>query len=254
MKTNSNVRQQHHQQKSHSIVSSPSPNNCKKRRTNTDTTIASIAPYVIQWLEKRKKTIPEALKSDVSGGTSFTDINCVMRLLPSLRERERRALVRHVDKCINGDDETKVVELEGSDGEYDIHDNLQHNNIQNSSWPANVQFSNNYHWHPTVPQETKDKYCPQNRRQRTPRLSNKVYFKRITDPNHPAHREFGLFCAIPHAPPGTWLLDYVGRITLGEDQDKQSGKDSDFGPIPPIYLTWLTCGALRLCFRFWGTE
>mmetsp|Transcript_10704 Transcript_10704/g.23701 ORF Transcript_10704/g.23701 Transcript_10704/m.23701 type:complete len:362 (+) Transcript_10704:122-1207(+) len=244
-KNKNKSKESHHDQQQHQpSKSSPSPD-CKKRKrslpsedgekNNNGTTIeiVSIVPHVIQWLEKRKKKVPHELQSD-GGALSFTDdIDRVVCLLPSLRERERRALVRHVEKCINNKgSHGKKVELEGSDGEYDIHNEGGQNNgadIQSSSWPATVQFGNDYRWNPTIPKEIKDKYSPPTTRQRAPRLSNKVYFKRITDPDHPAHGEFGLYCAVPHAPPGSWLLDYVGHVTLGEDQDKESDYVSDFG-------------------------
>ena len=197
----------------------------------------SIVPHVISWLQKRKKKVPDALlKSDNTSLSSFSNIDSVLQLLPSLRERERRALIRHIEKGNNNDGGTNSdkKELEGSDGEYDIHDITQKDaSTQNSNsgeWPSNVTFSNNYQWDTSVPNEIKDKYSPRNAiRQRAPRLSNKVYFKQITDKNHPAYGEFGLYCALSHAKPGSWLLDYVGHITLGEDQDKTSDYVSDFG-------------------------
>ena len=193
----------------------------------------SIVPHVISWLQKRKKKVPDALLKS-SDNTSFSNMDSILQLLPSLRERERRALIRHIDKSTNNKDggtNSDKKEVEGSDGEYDIHDDKKDvSSKQNSEWPSNVTFSNNYQWDASVPNGIKDKYSPPNAiRQRAPRLSNKVYFKRITDQNHPAYGEFGLYCALSHAKPGSWLLDYVGHITLGEDQDKTSDYVSDFG-------------------------
>ena len=198
----------------------------------------SVVPYVVQWLNKRKIEVPDALmKPELN--YSNNSIDQLIRLIPSLRERERRALSRHVTKCIqnNGCDTTKAtVELQDSDGEYDIEEPLPPSRPQNDDlntndeWPKSVKFSNNYRWDPTVPNEVKDEYCPNIARPRSARFSRKVYFRRITDPDHPAYDEFGLFCALPNgAPPGTWLLDYVGHITLGKDQDKTSDYASDFG-------------------------
>lgn len=229
---------------------SPSPSrnslDCKKRKRPRSSEedvpknhVTSIALHVIQWLEKRKMKIPDALRNGEGGGSSFDDVDRILCLLPSLRERERRALVRHVKKCNNinrggdGGNSDQKVELEGSDGEYDIHDveGRSSADIQSGSWPADVEFSNDYRWDPTVPEETRDKYRPPNAtRPRAPRQSKSVYFKRITNPNHPAHGEFGLYCSLPGgAPPGSWLLDYVGRVMLGEDQDTRSDYVSDFG-------------------------
>ena len=190
-----------------------------------------IVPHVVQWLESRKKPIPPELKQD--GFTS--DVDQVLKLLPTLRERERRALIRRLEKVIqnNGiDDEKQIKELGDSDNEYsESHENGHKNEIPNADWPSSVVFSNNYRWDSSVPQEIKINYCPTHgARNRTSCFSRKVYFKKITDPNHPAYEEYGLYCALPNgAPPGTWLLDYVGHITLGEDQDKQSDYISDFG-------------------------
>jgi len=198
---------------------------------------------VIKWLENRKKKIPDALLQQPTSALSpFIDMNHIISLLPSLRERERRALLRHVDKCIHnpeGEGAKKKEELQDSDGEYDTNsDNPKSsangedagNSNSNSNWPTQVEFSNNYKYDPTIPSEIKEKYCPSGTvRQRASRPSSKVYYKRINDPDHPAHGEFGLFCAIPHAMPGTWLLDYVGHVTRGEDQDKTSDYVSDFG-------------------------
>jgi hypothetical protein len=124
--------------------------------------------------------------------------------------------------------------LQDSDGEYDINNSYpetaaSHEN-QRTQWPTNVTFSNNYDWEPSVPSEIKEKYYHSNKiRQRSSQFSRNVYFKRITNKDHPAYGEFGLFCALPHAKPGRWLLDYVGRVSLGEHQNKESDYVSDFG-------------------------
>ena len=220
----------HHQPaaKSQSGTSSPSAssnaNLSKKRKRKddvpTNTPSSSLIPHVIQWLEKRKMKIPDALSKSNNLGASSMDMNMdrVLSLLPSLRERERRALIRHVDKCLknsNGSDGRSEgnTELEGSDGEYDINETRKHGNndtlynLDANGWPPPVEFSNNYKWDTTVPSEIKTIYTPSKEvRQRANRLSNRVYFKRITDPNHPAHGGYGLYCNIPHATPGMWLL------------------------------------------------
>ena len=202
----------------------------------------NIVPFVLQWLEKRKIRIPEALLVD-QNNLGVEDTDQLLRLLPSLRERERRGILRYVEKCIkngqqNGDNnKTKSNDeelLQGSDGEYDIRDDDGDNNTVQShgdTWPTKIQFSNDYRWDETVPKALKEKYSPTNNvRRRANRLSRKVYFQKITNPEHPAFGEYGLFCALPNgAPPGTWLVDYVGHVTLGEDEDKSSDYVSDFG-------------------------
>jgi hypothetical protein len=189
----------------------------------------NITPIVVQWLESRKKSVPAALNQKHPP----TDMDTVLRLLPDLRERERRALIRKVEKELQNNGEGKrKQDLEGSDDEYcESHNEADNNQTLSDKWPSTVQFSNSYEWDASVPQNIKNKYCPcDGPRNRNNRLSKKVYFKRITDTNHPACGEYGLFCALPDgAAPGTWLLDYVGRITLGENQDIQSDYVSDFG-------------------------
>lgn len=196
----------------------------------TDSQMMNIVTAVTQWLESRRKPVPSVLKRE----NAPTDMDQIMKLLPDLRERERRALIRKVAKTMESNEannEPKHRELDGSDNEYSEGDA----NARTTSpieWPLSfVEFSNNYRWDASVPQEIKDKYRPTDAvRHRVNRLSSKVYFKIITDRNHPACGEYGLFCALPDgAPPGTWLLDYVGHITLGEDQNKQSDYVSDFG-------------------------
>lgn len=130
-----------------------------------------------------------------------------------------------MEKCQRNGGSTEVAPepLEDSDGEYDEDSDGEY---EISGWPSDVEFSNNYRWDSGI--SSKQDYSPPNIRNRKPRLSNKVYFKRISDPNHPACGEFGLFCA-NDAKPGSWLLDYVGHVSLGENQDKKSDYVSDFG-------------------------
>ena len=215
--------------------------NQKKRKrspskddTGSNMVEESIVPHVITWLEKRKKQIPDSLKNEDNIPLSIDHILSQL----SLKERERRALIRHVEKCVNNKNNTtnngdSTTELEGSDNEYDIQETKLNTSldVKSSDWPSTVEFSNNYRWSNDIPKSIKDQYTPSNNniRQRANRLSNRVYFKKITDPNHPAHGQFGLYCALDHAKPGSWLLDYVGHISLGEDQDKTSDYVSDFG-------------------------
>ncbi|KAL3784059.1 hypothetical protein HJC23_013274 [Cyclotella cryptica] len=216
-------------------VVAASKNGVKATSTPSDHTKGSrqvdIAPHVVQWLETRKKSVPSVLKQVCS----ITDMDQVLQLLPNLRERERRALIRRLERVIqkNGVPDAKQMDKLGeSDDDYSrTNENGHKNEIENADWPSSVEFSNNYRWDSSVPQELKNKYSPSNGvRIRASCFSRKVYFKKISDPNHPACGEYGLYCALPDgAPPGTWLLDYVGHITLGEDQDKQSDYISDFG-------------------------
>ena len=227
-------------------------NNEKANTSEKFSLTSSVVRHAMQWFEKRKKTVPDALISASSKGGDL-GMAQLLRMLPGLRERERRALLRYVEKHIkenevrqwDGTTQTRkyVAEEEldkDSDGEYDIRcDNngisgtQPQNQVENASrWPQNVEFSNDYRWDPRVPKDIKEKHSPPGKvRRRTPRFSKKVYFKRITDRDHPAYGEFGLFCALPDgAPPGTWLLDYVGHVTLGEDQNESSDYLSEFGP------------------------
>lgn len=213
-------------------------NDKKRTRSRSDEQIAPVVtPHVIDWLEKRKKKVPDALLAD-GNNKKLMQMEQIIRML-TLKERERRALVRYVEKRIeeemNGG--PRKVELQDSDGEYELNDKTSdaashiYQKQQEHQWPKNVTFSNNYEWEASVPAGIKMKYYPSDniRRQRSNHFSRNVYFKRITDEDHPAYGQYGLFCALPHAKPGQWLLDYVGRVTLGEDQNKESDYVSEFG-------------------------
>ena len=302
-----------------SIISQPSVNDVKPTSASSSQSLAteccatsSIISHTIDWLDKRKKEIPDALLACSSSSSSSISIDSVLPLLPSLRERERRALVRHIEKCVEEDEEEEykkrsnknynnndiephnnprskgrgdkqhqqhVLSAEWlSDGEYerrDYYDNADSPSVSigygdndggdgsetctSNSWPLDVEFSNNYRWDARVPDAIREKYCPQTSsslppssvtlsthktststasartrgrvvRPRASHPSKKVYFRKIRDQNHPAFNEFGLYCALPNgAPPGTWLLDYIGHISLGEHQDQSSNYVSDFG-------------------------
>ncbi len=204
----------------------------------------------------RKMKVPDALGA--AGGDEspppppLASVDDVLRLLPGLRERERRALLRHVERTRarratdergggGGVDRGGTGDAGGearsgeSDGEYDADVNDvgggAHDRIPGggAGWPMDVEFSNEYRWAAGVPPDVRERYCPKSPRQRAPRRSGRVYFKRIVDPDHPAHGQYGLFCAMGRAPPGMWLLDYVGHVTLGEDQNKSSDYLCDFG-------------------------
>lgn len=199
--------------------------------TNGAVVLTPVIQHVIQWLEKRKKPIPDRIHQ----APSTIELEQVMRLLPPLKERERRALLRFVEKAVQqkeDPDKEKKIELQDSDGEYDVDISHCHDthklNSKRGTWPANVEFSNSYRWDASVPSEIKTKYS-KTVRKRAATFSRKVYFKKITDENHPAFGEFGLYCALKHAKPGQWLLDYIGNVTLGEDQNKTSDYVSDFG-------------------------
>ena len=240
------------------------------RCRSTSTAAAIVVPLgvvVTEWLERRKMKVPDALLGvdDDDGGesppssspSSFESVDDVLRLLPDLRERERRALVRHVERTMarrratnerggggggsggdhrgsEGDDADGEVRLGGSDGEYDVGD-VGGGGARDAitggvaGWPTDVEFSNEYRWDAGVTPDLRERYCPTSPRRRAPRRSGRVYFKRIVDPDHPACGQYGLFCALDRAPPGTWLLDYVGHVTSGEDQDKSSDYLCDFG-------------------------
>lgn len=200
----------------------------KRKRPHTP-----VAPHVVCWLERRKKAIPAALRAaDGPAAACLADLPRVLALLPDLRERERRALARHVDKCMRedsgGNDDGDSAPA-GSDGEYERGDDPAGAVRPPPGWPARVEFSNEYRW--AVPADVRGKYRPADgaARRRAARPSRRVCVRRIEDPDHPAYPERGMYCALPHAPPGTWLLDYVGHVTSGEDQDARSDYVSDFG-------------------------
>lgn len=85
---------------SNSIIDSSSSSSLKLT-SSSPSFVDDIVPLVITWLEKRKKPTPK--KENLKSIFSMEDI---LKSLPSLRERERRALMRYVEKCI------KIINLE----------------------------------------------------------------------------------------------------------------------------------------------
>lgn len=103
--------------------------------------------------------------------------------------------------------------------------------IRGGVWPVDVEFSNNYKWAPGVPDELATKYRPApGPRPRAARPCPRVYVGVISDLTHPAHGQCGLFCGVQAGlAPGAWVLDYVGEVAAGDNQDKSSDYVCDFG-------------------------
>ena len=65
-------------------------------------------------------------------------------------------------------------------------------------------------------------------RPRAARPCPRTFSAVVSEPSHPAAGEHGLFAAVPMAH-GTWVLDYVGAVCLGEHEDRSSDYVCDFG-------------------------
>jgi hypothetical protein len=107
-----------------------------------------IIPSVVQWLESRKKPVPPAL----TAGDPPSNAEVVLRLLPGLRERERRALMRRIEKFQRSGgavDAGQTRALEGSDGKYECGESEGDEReiaVRSDDWPVTVEFSNDYRW------------------------------------------------------------------------------------------------------------
>lgn len=161
-----------------------------------------------------------------------------MGLLTGLREREKRALERFVQKkaataaAAALPSPSKPGYASGDEGgaaQETTDAELVLPSIAGGSWPADVTYSNDYLWDARVPAELAAKYQPASGVRRRPRAPcPRTYGAAITDAAHPAAGQFGLFaaCALAH---GAWVLDYVGAVSLGEHEDRTSDYVCDFG-------------------------
>lgn len=167
-----------------------------------------------------------------------------MPLLTSLKEREKRALERFLRKRQAHDeigDESgvaaastqlaadAVVTAHCSEGEEEGNDRpLGPPAVRGGAWPGNVTYANDYAWDADIEPALLKLYRPLAPRPRPARPCPRTYAAVIDDPDHPAHGEYGLFAAAFLAN-GSWVLDYVGAVGLGEREDRTSDYVADFG-------------------------
>ncbi|KAL7268763.1 hypothetical protein RUND412_008601 [Rhizina undulata] len=92
-----------------------------------------------------------------------------------------------------------------------------------SNWPSEIQYLHRPVLSKSLPASTLTalSFSPT-----TPRssLSPLVRIRRITDVNHPANKQFGLFAA-KNLPAKSWVLDYLGYVHDDSDSDESSDYD-----------------------------
>ena len=79
--------------------------------------------------------------------------------------------------------------------------------------------------------ELQAKYRPLDVRRRAVRPCPRTFAAAIDDADHPAYGECGLFArrSLPH---GAWVIDYVGGVSLGANEDRSSDYVCDVRPAP----------------------
>ena len=211
-----------------------------RKSTAQCTSSAGIVPLVIAFLEKRSLDVPNTLrKASASHGAAApsgtpsesSEFKWVLTLLGGLKERERRALARFVDKTPSGVTESSSASgtqpQACSEGEDEPDAPLGPPVVRGGVWPSGVRYTNDYVWSEDVPAGMRQQYRPATRA-RPARSSSRIFAAAITDPLHPACGQNGLFAKVP-LHPGQWVVDYVGAVGLGEHQDKGSDYVCDFG-------------------------
>ncbi|KAJ3147484.1 hypothetical protein HDU89_005307 [Geranomyces variabilis] len=86
-------------------------------------------------------------------------------------------------------------------------------------WPAEITYLTSYTWSPSVPYDVKYNCSFPSADFETKIVDRRspppVEIRAITDVRHPAYGQLGLF-ATEKIPPFTWILDYLGHISLTE--------------------------------------
>ncbi len=168
---------------------------------------------------------------------TLDEFRWALGLLSSLRERERRALARYVHRrrldaacprdAVAPADSESDADADGGDGEGGGHP-LGPPTVEGGAWPSDVRYTNDYTWDDDVPASVSAPYRPSPVRRRAARPCRRTRVARIDEPSHPAHGQCGLFAAVGMAA-GAWVIDYVGRVSLGENEDRSSDYVCDFG-------------------------
>ena len=200
---------------------------------------------VVAWLDKKRLSVPAPLSSACPSDTAAAsrqpckaadetaEFRWACSLLPDLRERERRALARFV-KLRGAAAGTPSAAAKGSSmaaSEDEEETNAGEGGppvIRGGEWPAEVEFCNDYRWGDDVPPPLRLQYQPSASRRRAARPCARTFAAVIGDSAHPACGQCGLFAAkaLSH---GAWVIDYVGAVTLGENEDRASDYVCDFG-------------------------
>ena len=209
---------------------------------------AFVLADILDFLDKRHLDVPAALRkacpvrppieqrTNVGGGNGLlaaetAEFKWALTLLAGLKERERRALARFVEKRATSSNassssQSLTTSSDLSYGVSDGEDDGAHGSegppvVRGGSWPEGVRFTNDYCWGDDVPPELRAQYRPEHVRKRPARPCARTFSAAITDPDHPAFGQCGLFARRP-LPHGAWVIDYVGAVSLGANEDKTS--------------------------------
>ena len=231
------------------------------KAARADSDGAVVLCYVVDFLRKKRLDVPPKLlaacpskKPEGSAGfhpaaADSAELQWALGLLPALKERERRALTRFVQR--GGTAAASAATASGvssvtmglcSDDEDDGQRQSQLPSVRGGSWPSSVTYSNDYVWADDVTAELRNKYRPAALRPRAASPCPRTFSAVITEASHPAAGQCGLFAAadMPH---GAWVIDYVGAVCLGHNEDKTSDYVSSLRASRcPITCLALACG------------
>lgn len=202
---------------------------------------------VVTFLQRRRLEVPAVLAAScpdppppraaaAADPLSSAEFQWAASLLTGvLKERERRALERFVKKRAAGDEADEkaaggaVVPSAASEGEDEAgHVADGPPAVRGGKWPADVKYTHDYAWGDDVPHALRSACQPAAVRLRPARACARTFSAVITETAHPACGQCGLFAARALAH-GAWVLDYVGAVSLGANEDRTSDYVCDFG-------------------------
>jgi hypothetical protein len=216
---------------------------------------AVVLCHVVEFLKRKRLQVPAALLAacpehaphSAAGpnptADSSPEFKWALTLLADLKERERRALVRFVQRAGDGArsrpaaerSDSAITKEPCSESDDDEGGPAQLPGVRGGEWPPEVTYTNDYAWGDDVSGPLAAKYRPNGFRRRASRQCPRTYSAVITEASHPAAGELGLFAALD-MPHGAWVLDYVGAVSLGENEDKTSDYVCDFGESSELAL------------------
>ena len=199
---------------------------------------------LIAWLEKKKLPVPAQARLASAASVPYSglwDLCVSTGLTSTLRERERRALERFCARLVKCGTSAADGSRGGSSGSGNsssmvVDDPSSDEDVGSGAapslpalWPDNVRYSTEYEWSEAVPADVRHKYSAQGvDGQRLRGVCRKAHPRLIEIADHPACGERGLFATVQLSC-GERVLDYIGLVSLGEDEDKTSDYVSEFG-------------------------
>ena len=182
-------------------------------------------------------------------------IKWVQSQLGGMKERQKRGLARFVEqglrrRCAPASATTVAAKQGPTHSDSDDEAGINTGGgtpvaVRGGQWPCGVSYSNDYKWQDTVPAALIAMYRPSRGavRRRPDRASPRCYAMRITDPDHPACDQNGLYAAVD-LQCGDWVLDYSGIVSVRSEADAASEYACEFGEQ----------GELTLDATQWGNE